>query len=241
MKATETPEEKRLRRLQKKDAKERKRKARMGWDEDYLHYTNTDNPFGDASLLQTFVWTKKLEKEGLIGATREELEMRNRYKQEENRRELEKVKKRRQERELQRQQREEEMTLLQRGKEAAQLQQWSQQEDQFHLEQARLRSKIRIQDGRAKPIDLLAKYIGAEDEVDAVEMHEPYTYLRGLHLKDLEDLIEDIKVYKELEKGKNLDYWNDITIIVEDELQKFRKLQQSDYQVGKFYFIYIVL
>ncbi|XP_076226256.1 cactin, spliceosome C complex subunit [Nomia melanderi] len=232
MKATETPEEKRLRRLKKKEAKERKRKERMGWDNDYLHYTNTDNPFGDGNLLSTFVWSKKLEKEGLLGVSREELEIRNRHKQEENKRELEKVKKRRQERELERQQREEEMTMLQRGKEAAQLEQWARQEDQFHLEQARLRSRIRIQDGRAKPIDLLAKYISAEEEVDAVEMHEPYTYLRGLHVKDLEDLIEDIKVYKELERGKNLDYWNDITVIVEDELHKLRKLERSEYEVA---------
>lgn len=233
MKATETPEEKRLRRLKKKEAKERKRKERMGWDNDYLHYTNTDNPFGDGNILSTFVWSKKLGKEGLLDLDREELEIRNRQKQEENKRELEKVKKRRQERELERQQREEEMTLLQRGKEAAQLEQWARQEDQFHLEQARLRSRIRIQDGRAKPIDLLAKYISAEEEVDAVEMHEPYTYLRGLHVKDLEDLIEDIKVYKELERGKNLDYWNDITVIVEDELHKLRKLERTEYEVGK--------
>lgn len=233
MKATETPEEKRLRRLQKKEAKERKRKERMGWDNDYLHYTNTDNPFGDGNLLSTFVWSKKLDKEGLSGVSREELEVRNRQKQEENRRELEKVKKRRQERELERQQREEEMSLMQRSKEAAQFQEWERQEDQFHLEQARLRSCIRIQDGRAKPIDLLAKYISAEEEVDAVEMHEPYTYLNGLTIKDLEDLIEDIKVYKELERGKNLDYWNDITVIVEDELHKLRKLEkQSAYEVA---------
>ncbi|KAL6256325.1 hypothetical protein P5V15_012442 [Pogonomyrmex californicus] len=232
MKATETPEEKRIRRLKKKEAKERRRKERMGWDNDYLHYTNTDNPFGDGNILSTFVWSKKLGKEGLLGVGREELEIRNRHKQEENKRELEKVKKRRQERELERSQREEEMTMLQRGKEAAQLEQWARQEDQFHLEQARLRSRIRIQDGRAKPIDLLAKYISAEEEVDAVEMHEPYTYLRGLHVKDLEDLIEDIKVYKELERGKNLDYWNDITVIVEDELHKLRKLERTEYEVA---------
>lgn len=91
MKANETPEEKRLRRLLKKEAKERKRKERMGWDNDYLHYTNTDNPFGDGNLLATFVWNKKLEKDGLSGVCREELEVRNRQKQEENRRELEKV------------------------------------------------------------------------------------------------------------------------------------------------------
>ena len=29
----------------------------------------------------------------------------------------------------------------------------------------------------AKPIDLLAKYISAEDDDLAIEMHEPYTYL----------------------------------------------------------------
>ncbi|XP_071449972.1 splicing factor Cactin [Hetaerina americana] len=233
LKATETPEEKRLRRLMKKEAKERKRKERMGWDNDYLHYTNTDNPFGDANLLATFVWKKKLDKEGLTGVSREEIEVRNRQKQEENRRELEKVKKRRQERELERQQREEEMALMQREKEAAQFEEWERQEDQFHLDQARLRSRIRIQDGRAKPIDLLAKYISAEEEVDAVEMHEPYTYLNGLTIKDLEDLIEDIKVYKELERGKNLDYWNDITVIVEDELHKLRKLEkQSEYEAA---------
>lgn len=148
LKATETPEEKRLRRLLKKEAKERKRKERMGWDNDYLHYTNTDNPFGDGNLLSTFVWSKKLDREGLTGLSREELEIRNRQKQEENKRELEKVKKRRQERELERQQREEEMSLLQRNKEAAQFQEWERQEDQFHLEQARLRSRIRMQDGR---------------------------------------------------------------------------------------------
>lgn len=80
----------------------------------------------------------------------------------------------------------------------------------------------------AKPIDLLAKYISAEEEVDAVEMHEPYTYLNGLQIKDLEDLVEDIKVYQELERGKNLDYWMDITVIVEDELHKLRKLEKQN-------------
>lgn len=141
--------------------------------------------------------------------------------------ELAKVKKRRLEREQERAQREDEMQRLQRQKEAAQFQEWEKQEDIFHLQQALLRSKIRIEDGRAKPIDLLAKYISTEDEDLAVEMHEPYTYLNGLTIRDLEDLLEDIKVYMELEKGKNLDYWNDITIIVEDELYKLRKVDAA--------------
>ena len=31
-------------------------------------------------------------------------------------------------------------------------------------------------------------------KVDTVEMHEPYTYLNGLSITDLEDLLEDILV-----------------------------------------------
>ncbi|GAA6073129.1 cactin isoform X2, partial [Tachysurus ichikawai] len=54
-------------------------------------------------------------------------------------------------------------------------------------------SKIRIRDGRAKPIDLLAKYISAEDDDLSVEMHEPYTFLNGLKVTDMDDLLEDIK------------------------------------------------
>ena len=232
LKATETPEEKRIRRLQKKEAKERKRKEAMGWDKDYLHYTNADNPFGDRNLLTPFVWGKKLEKETSVGVSREELEIRNRRKQEESKAELEKVKKRRLESELEKQQREAERSQLQRGNDAAQFEQWERQENEFELEQARLRPLLRIQQGRAKPIDLLAKYISAEGENDDLEMHEPYHYLRGLSVQDLEDLIEDIKVYKKCERGKNLDYWNDITVIVEDEFHKLKKLEGSEYEVA---------
>lgn len=37
----------------------------MGWDNEYLHLTNEDNPYGDSNLFETFCWKKKLEKEGL--------------------------------------------------------------------------------------------------------------------------------------------------------------------------------
>ncbi|CAL8088307.1 unnamed protein product [Orchesella dallaii] len=228
LKAMETPEEKRQRRIGKKEEKERKRKTRMGWDNEYMHYTNTDNPFGDSNILETFVWKKKLEKDGLQDISTEEVGRINRFKQEENKRELEKVKKRRLEREQERLAREEEQQQIQRDKESAQFKQFAGKEDMFHLEQARLRSKIRIKDGRAKPIDLLAQYISAEEEVDAIEMHEPYTYLNGLTISDLEDLIEDIGIYKKIELDKNLSYWNDITVIVEDELRKLRKLEHED-------------
>ncbi|XP_068620066.1 splicing factor Cactin [Battus philenor] len=228
MKANETPEEKRARRLKEKQEKERKRRERMGWDTEYQCYTNQDNPFGDSALTHTFVWSKKLAKEGVKNVSRDELEALNRQKQLENKIELEKVKQRRLEREAERAAREAEAAAAARAREAAQFSSWSRHEDAFHLQQARLRSQIRIRDGRAKPIDLLAWYVSSEECVDALEMHEPYTYLNGLQMQDLEDLLEDIKVYKELESSGNQAYWQDVQTIVLDELGKLRRLAAPD-------------
>ncbi|XP_068089947.1 splicing factor Cactin [Hyperolius riggenbachi] len=225
MKAVETPEEKRARRLAKKEAKERKKREKMGWGEEYMGYTNTDNPFGDNNLLGTFSWNKALEKKGLSHFTEKDLKERNKSIQEDNRLELQKVKQLRLEREREKAMREQELEMLQREKEAEHFKTWEEQEDNFHLQQAKLRSKIRIRDGRAKPIDLLAKYISAEDDDLAVEMHEPYTFLTGLTVSDLEDLLEDIQIYMELEQGKNCDFWRDMTVITEDEISKLRKLE----------------
>ncbi|KAH0625877.1 hypothetical protein JD844_034232 [Phrynosoma platyrhinos] len=227
MKALETPEEKRARRLAKKEAKERKKREKMGWGEEYMGYTNTDNPFGDNNLLGAFIWSKALEKKGIGHLEEKELKERNKRIQEENRLELQKVKQLRLEREREKAMREQELEMLQREKEAEHFKTWEEQEDNFHLQQAKLRSKIRIRDGRAKPIDLLAKYISAEDDDLAVEMHEPYTFLNGLTVSDMEDLLEDIQVYMELEQGKNVDFWRDMTIITEDEIAKLRKLEAS--------------
>ncbi|XP_053228648.1 splicing factor Cactin [Podarcis raffonei] len=227
VKALETPEEKRARRLAKKEAKERKKREKMGWGEEYMGYTNTDNPFGDNNLLGAFIWSKALEKKGIGHLEEKELKDRNKRIQEENRLELQKVKQLRLEREREKAMREQELEMLQREKEAEHFKTWEEQEDNFHLQQAKLRSKIRIRDGRAKPIDLLAKYISAEDDDLAVEMHEPYTFLNGLTVSDMEDLLEDIQVYMELEQGKNVDFWRDMTIITEDEIAKLRKLEAS--------------
>lgn len=227
LKALETPEEKRARRLAKKEAKERKKREKMGWSEEYMGYTNADNPFGDNNLLGTFKWQKALDKKGIGHLGEKELKDRNKRIQEDNRRELQKVKQLRLEREREKAMRETELEMLQREKEAEHFKTWAEQEDNFHLHQAKLRSKIRIRDGRAKPIDLLAKYISAEDDDLAVEMHEPYTFLNGLTVTDMDDLLEDIKVYMELEQGKNVDFWRDMTTITEDEISKLRKLEAS--------------
>ena len=242
VKATETLEEKRQRRLLKKELKEmRKRKqqggawaAGMGSDEEYAKYTNDDNPFGDPNLTTTFRWQKKLAKDGMDKVTDRELERIQRRKMEEQRLELQKVKESRLQREREREERQEQLDMEQRDRDNEKFSKWQEKEDEFHLEQAKMRSKIRIQDGRAKPIDLLAKYISAEEDLNAIEMHEPYTYLNGLTVTDLEDLLAEIKAYNELDTStRNQDFWSDIVVIVEDELSKLRKLDaRSQYEVA---------
>lgn len=53
----------------------------------------------------------------------------------------------------------EDMEMIARDKERSQYSDFRKQEDQFHLKQAQLRSKIRIKERRAKPIDMLAKLL----------------------------------------------------------------------------------
>ena len=60
----------------------------------------------------------------------------------------------------------------------------------------------------AKPIDLLAKYIQSSEEDMDIEVQEPYLLLRGLNVVDLEDLMEDIKVYSEMEVNANSEFWS---------------------------------
>lgn len=202
----------------------------MGWDNDTLGYTDRDNPFGDEHFTSTFVWTKKHERDGDHKAVIESggeaaLEEMQRRRREETRLELEKVKRRREEREKEQEERERERESEQRSKETAFYKVWEAQEDAFHLQQAKLRSAIRIADARAKPIDLLAAYVSAEDDEDAVEMHEPYSYLRGLSSDDLEDLLVDIRLYQQLEQGKNADFWRDMTAVVQFELSRLRQAE----------------
>lgn len=79
--------------------------------------------------------------------------------------------------------REEEQMRMQRDAELAQMGDWEAKEEEFHLEQAKKRAAIRIRDGRAKPIDILAMNLRLAYEADKVDedvdleidLDEPYT------------------------------------------------------------------
>ena len=87
------------------------------------------------------------------------------------------------------------------------------QEESFFLNQVPLRSQIRLEQGRAQPIDLLARYVPSVNQLDIenIETEDPLRNLDNLPEQDLEDLIEDIKVYKRVHLGPDYQYfWNRI-------------------------------
>lgn len=44
---------------------------------------------------------------------------------------------------------------------------------QFHFDQSKIRSEIRLREGRMKPIDILTKHLDPVDDLD-IEINEPY-------------------------------------------------------------------
>lgn len=48
---------------------------------------------------------------------------------------------------------------------------------QFHFDQSKVRSEIRVRDGRSKPIDVLSKQLNGSDDFDIV-INEPYTVFK---------------------------------------------------------------
>jgi len=225
LKDLETPEQRKSRRIAKKLAKQ----SKEAQEEKLFGYTNDSNPFGDANLTTMFVWRKKYEQDLARGVDPRKLTKDYQRKQRQDfQKEIEKVKKRREEREAEKAQMEEMRAQLQRDMDMEMIEGWEEKEEQFHRAQAKLRSEIRIREGREKAIDILAKNLhlfhtqsapDANIPVDLdVELTEPYKIFDGLGVIDLEELKRDIQIHVDL--GANLEYWNALYTICDDEVMK---------------------
>lgn len=196
------------------------------------------------NINKPFIWRKKYEELG-IKVDEKQIEEESRKRAEANRIELEKIRERQRKRELEYRQKLSDNELIQRQKEAEQHEHWEQQEDSFILRQHRQRSKIRIRDGRAKPIDLFAHYIDVfgfkvidqdrdkgyvqEENIDLsdspVELLNPCDWFNGLKLSDLESLEPDIEIYMNADCDQNRQYWMDILDITRNEMAKLRAVK----------------
>ncbi|XP_048532180.1 cactin-like [Triticum urartu] len=192
-------------------------------------YSNDSNPFGDPNLTENFVWRKKIDRAVTEGQKVDISVKAEKKRQRERMAEIEKVKKRREERAIEKAQHEEEMALLARERARAEFQDWEKKEEEFHFDQSKFRSEIRLREGRTKPIDVLLKNLNFADEFD-VELNEPYLVFKGLTVKEMEELHDDIKMHLDLDRESqvNVKYWEALMVVCDWELGEARKRDAVD-------------
>lgn len=193
-----------------------------------LGYSNDVNPFGDSNLLQPFVWGKKSAKDEKKAEIENPEDKRLKLMDEIN-----KVRKRREDREKEMEEMEKLRSEEQRLREAVQFGDWQQKEEEFHLNQSKARSKIRLVEKREQPIDTLAKNIlmieamtNEKDPFDLsrdkfsdleVELRDPVSLVEGLELDQLGQLHTDIESYRQLSLRSSDGYesfWDSMKMIV---------------------------
>ncbi|KAB2035012.1 hypothetical protein ES319_D04G122900v1 [Gossypium barbadense] len=193
-------------------------------------YSNDSNPFGDSNLNEKFVWRKKIERDVSQGVPLDTFSVKaEKKRQKERMAEIEKVKKRREERALEKAQHEEEMALLARERARAEFDDWEKKEEEFHFDQSKVRSEIRLREGRTKPIDILSKHLNGSDDMD-IELNEPYMVFKGLTVKEMEELRDDIKMHLDLDRATptHIVYWEALMVVCDWELAEARKKDALD-------------
>ncbi|ETV92177.1 hypothetical protein H310_13424 [Aphanomyces invadans] len=233
-------ERRRRRREKKKSKKASKIVKEMG-------YSNEQNPFNDANLTEKFVWHKNKNRP-TSSTSKSSLSKRRKGgesdedKREELVREIMKVRRRRDERDAEREEMERLKNEEMRLRDASQYEDWQKKEEDFHLSQARVRSHIRIREGREKPIDLLAKNLMlaslsavamidptkeltetlAELKHAHVELRPPEELLADLDVRALIELKDEIAEYMDLEgrTGEHFTFWKLLHVICQHEIQR---------------------
>ncbi|KAJ1330955.1 cactin [Microdochium nivale] len=116
-------------------------------------------------------------------------------------------------------------------------------EDKFVLKQSKKKADIRVREGRAKPIDLLAfnlRYIDThrdvfDDEDDDIEIDvpSPSAVIQKLREAELAELETEIASYHTLESSsRNAEYWSALKIICADRRRALRPLAAEERVVG---------
>lgn len=68
---------------------------------------------------------------------------------------------------------------------------------QFHFDQSKVRSEIRLREGRIKPIDVLSKHLNGSDDFD-IEINEPYMVFKVKFPDETYACYHDNSIYSSL-------------------------------------------
>ena len=191
--------------------------------------------FSNDKESKPFVWKKKLQQHGINPdlLSRDDISKIQKRKITENQKEIEAVKKRRYERHREVEENVRLRSISHRQRDIEWSNVWHKMEEEFILKQAKLRPKIRLRQGRGKPIDYLVKYIenindlwnSEEIEHELEEMDATDHVDSIIELSDLQNLEEDIIVCKQIHTDENLQqFWADVHCIVSNKISSLQEL-----------------
>ena len=198
-------------------------------------YDDGTNPFGaEVNLTERFVWGKKIEKQLVEGADVRDLTARAEQRRHlERMDEIAKVQKRREERERERAALAEELEMIQRERAMAEAVELERKEEDFHLEQAKVRAQQRLTEGRPKAIDIITNSLFLLDTsfgFDDTDGQDPATIVSNLNVWQLKELKNDVAEMAELDV-KNLahaPFWAALAIVTDHELATAQKQDAID-------------
>ena len=127
--------------------------------------------------------------------------------------------------------------------ENAQMQEWVSKEDEFVLKQSKKKAKIRVRDGRAKPIDWLVvvltvtdderDLLADDDDESEVDVVDPEVVIEEVPPDDLHEMEREIDHYIILEKDDtNCVYWKALKTVCKSRRQQLTASESRGRGIG---------
>jgi len=199
-----------------------------------LGYTDTSNPFGDNQLTEKFVWKKKNEYLSAAGLYVKSSQDQQKQRVESKIREIHYVKKRRDEREVERRLLEQQRAEHDKDMKDELYGEWVTTEEKFHLTSVKDRTKLRIMQGRERPLDLVSKGLSIADGDDLDDMtildHFPHQLFQNMEVEEMEDALNDIEAFIKTDVIHKK-FWKAMNFVCQDAMDE-RSRSTSGKSVG---------
>ncbi len=175
----------------------------------FYGYTDDNNPFGDPDLSKPYIWHKKIQKmrtkglEPFLDIQSLILKLRNIKK------DLDRIRKNKLERE---EMKENQNDQKKQDKETEEqmFDEWKNKDEKFHLAQEKLRTEIRIKQGREKPVDFIHKVLMIwkgffsipADYFEIPEYQKPYLLYELLDMESLKELFNELNIQLAIDRER---------------------------------------
>nr|XP_010907945.1 cactin [Elaeis guineensis]XP_010907946.1 cactin [Elaeis guineensis]XP_019702564.1 cactin [Elaeis guineensis] len=169
----------------------------------------------------SFVWRKKIDLDLARGRQTLNLSVKSERKRcLERLEEIEKLKKRRIDRAADEARREEERRIAERARSEAEFEDLGKKEAEFVLNQKKIRSEIRLREGRPKPIDILCKILDGWEDLD-IEIDDATSVFVDLPVKELEELREEIECLLDVDR-EHTRFWEAVKVVCDWKITEAR-------------------